>query len=129
MVDDVVLAGRQAEVFAAERDDLVVDLDSGQRCQSVRLQTGTGHQLTGLPGLVITADGDAVAALDDRAHGGRQLHFAACGLDHPGHGLAHLLVIDDAGGIEKQPAEADDVRLAALQFSGVEAFDFQAILL
>ncbi|MCY1458925.1 hypothetical protein D9M71_763520 [compost metagenome] len=57
------------------------------------------------------------------------MHFAACGLDHPGHGLAHLLVIDDAGGIEKQPAEADDVRLAALQFSGVEAFDFQAILL
>ncbi|MNJ36318.1 hypothetical protein D3C77_311010 [compost metagenome] len=123
MVDDVVLARRQAEVFTAKGDDLVIDLHPGQRGQAIRLQTGARHQLAGTPDLVVTADGDAIVVLDNCLHRGRQVYFAACGLDHPGHGLADLLVVDDAGGIEEQSAQADDVRFAALQLGGVQALD------
>ncbi|MNE50270.1 hypothetical protein D3C80_1448350 [compost metagenome] len=107
----------------------MVDLDPGQGCQAVRLQAGAGHQLAGAPDLVVAADGDLVGGLDDGPHGGLQLYFAAEPLDDPGHGFADLLVVDDTGGIEEQAAEADDVRLAPLQFLGIQLLDLQTVLL
>ena len=129
VIDDLILAGGQAEVFAAKRNDLVIDLDPGHGRQAIGLQTGAGHQLPGLPHAVMAADGDLVGAFLDRGDGGLQADFAAGGFDHPGHGLAHLFVIDDPGGIEEQTAKTDDIRLAAAQLSGVQLFDLQAVLL
>ncbi|MNO89095.1 hypothetical protein D3C76_805670 [compost metagenome] len=127
VVDDLALAGGQAVVLATEGDDLVVDLHPGQAGQTVGLQAGAGHQLAGLPGLLVVADLDVLAQFTDRPHGGRQPDFATGLADDLGHGIADLLVVDDAGGIEEQRTETGDVGFAALEFSGVEALDFQAI--
>lgn len=110
-----------------ETDDLVLDPDPGHCRQAVGLQTGADHQFLRLPGAVMGADTDVVEAFLDGGHGAVETDFPAAGTDHPGHGLADFAIVDDAGGVEKQPAQADDIRLALAQFIGIEAFDLHAI--
>ncbi len=129
VIDDVVLRRRQTEVFAAEGDDLVVDLHPGHHRQAIRLQAGAGHQLLRLPAAAVAADGDAVGAFLDRGDGLAQADLAALAADHPGHGVADFAVVDDAGGVEEQPAKADDIRFALAQLLGVQALHLQAVLL
>lgn len=61
--------------------------------------------------------------------GALQADLTALSANHLGHGFADFAVIDNAGRIEKQAAQTDDVGLALAQLVGVQAFDLQLIQL
>ena len=63
----------------------------------------------------------------DGSDGAFQADLPTAATNHLGHGLAHLAVIDNASGIEKQAAEADDVRFTLAQLFGIQALDLHAI--
>ena len=118
----MVLRRGQLVVFAAERDDLVFDLEAGHLRDAVRLQTGARDQPPGTPRPLARVDGDLRRALADCGDCCTELDGSTGAADHLAHRTAHPLVIDDAGANDEERTDAGDVRLAAFQFAGVEPF-------
>src|SRR3990167_4345922 len=126
-VDDVVVAGRQAEVFATERADAEARIDAQHAHHAVGHQPGAGEQEAA--GKVAGAGFHAyfLLALLQRSDAGTVADLAA-GVDElAGHGRSHFGVIDDAAGGHKDAAKALDVRLAFTQLLGIQPFALNAV--
>jgi len=83
----------------------------------------------GLPRFAAGVDGDLVGVFRNGGDGALQADLTALSANHLGHGFADFAVIDNAGRIEKQAAQTDDVGFALAQLVGVQAFDLQLIQL
>jgi len=128
MVDNAIVPGRKAVVFAPERNDLEIDADAGHFCQSVGHQAGTGDDITGLDHAAIQSQLHRRRGFRDGVHLLADQQSAATRLKSLGHLPGDALVVGDPGGGHEQGANAVDVWLLAAQRPRRKGFHGDAVL-
>jgi hypothetical protein len=125
--DNVVEARAELEILAAKRNDPMVDRQSGQPGDAVRLQARAGQQPLGGPRALARGDRDNASGLRDRDDLSPGNDLAACLADGVSHRLADAPIVDDAGGGRKDRAKAGNGRLAFHQFRRIDPLRGDAV--
>src|SRR5690606_1995649 len=111
MLDDAIVPFVQHEVFASERNDLEVRLQSEHSAHAVRLQAGARDEIARGESASGCLKANFARRLADRRDGMIEEQRAASGLDELAHPTRDAGVADDPGRRHEEGADAYDVRL------------------